>query len=279
MTPLEARTSEPPAAAPPDQSLAQAEQPVWSALLSNPDSSRDLIATVIDPLPQELPLEDRAFDQVYEERWQHRSSRYWSPVAVARRAASWFEERGGRRVLDVGSGAGKACIVGAMTTELEFVGIEQRAELVDVAQRAAKALGVDARASFIHGMIAGFDASTFDCMYLYNPFAENLYADETRIDDSVELSASRFLEDVHAVEGILSAAIVGTKVITYYGFGGRVPNSFAPIRTALMGDDSLRLWEKRREKSTGYYVDLGHTAVRFGHIEKEQPTYESVSGR
>lgn len=246
-------------------------------------STNDIAATLgtdaAPDLAQGLTLEDLAFDEVYEPRWRRCSPRFWTPVAVALRAASWFEERGGRRVLDIGSGAGKACIVGARTTALEFVGLEQRGELVDAAKRAATALGVASRVSFVHGAIGRFDAAPFDCMYLYNPFAENLYAEESRLDDSVELSEARFVEDIHTVERVLDAAAVGTKVITYFGFGGRIPNSFAPTRLAAVGEDCLRMWEKRREKCTGYYVDIGHTAVRFGRHAEECTLEDGASGR
>lgn len=236
-------------------------------------------AGLVDLLHRGIPIDDHTFDEVYEEPWRQRSARYWTPVAVALRASVWFEQAGGRRVLDIGSGAGKACIVGAMATSLDFVGVEHRGALVDVARRAAEALGQRARVTFVHDEIRRFDASPFDCMYLYNPFAENLYAPESCLDSTVELSESRFVEDIHAVERIFDSAPVGSKIITYFGFGGRIPNSFAPVRTAQMGDDSLRLWEKRRAKSTGYYVDIGHTAVRFGRIDPELPADEGVSGR
>ena len=220
---------------------------------------------------------DQAFDQIYEDRWRRASSCYWTPVAVAMRASAWFEEHGGRRVLDIGSGAGKACIVGALCSRLTFVGIEQREELVSVAQRAAVALGVADRASFVRGTIASFDTSPFDCIYLFNPFAENLFFEDLWLDDTVELSESRFRSDVRTVEQILDASPTGTKLVTYHGFGGRIPDGFAPMRSAAMGDDWLRLWEKQTRRRTGYYVETGDAFEHF-HDPDDGPEAD-VPGR
>ncbi len=78
------------------------------------------------------------FDHVYPDWVRSLSERHWTPVDVAERAAELLVTSAGVRVLDVGSGAGKFCIIGALTTEGKFCGIEQRAHLIDVAREAAR---------------------------------------------------------------------------------------------------------------------------------------------
>jgi hypothetical protein len=67
---------------------------------------------------------DLAFDALYERRIRELSPQHWTPVRIARRAAELLTLSGAKRILDVGSGVGKFCIVGALTTEAQFVGIE-----------------------------------------------------------------------------------------------------------------------------------------------------------
>src|SRR5690606_16770782 len=76
------------------------------------------------------------------------SRRHWTPVAVARRAAQLLTEGEPRRILDVGSGVGKFCIVGALTTRATFVGVERREKLVKEAKALVAALDVP-RVSFL----------------------------------------------------------------------------------------------------------------------------------
>jgi hypothetical protein len=46
--------------------------------------------------------EDSSFDATFPRYVRERSARYWTPVAVAARAAAIFREQGATRILDVG---------------------------------------------------------------------------------------------------------------------------------------------------------------------------------
>jgi len=228
-----------------------------------------------------ISIGDSRFDELFPPEWRPRSPRFWTPVAVALRAASWFKETGCHRVLDIGSGVGKMCLVGALATDVDFVGVEHREPLVEVACNAARRLGLEERVSFIHGSIEAVDASAFRAFYLYNPFGENLYSEIERLDSTVELSAERYARDTRNVERIFTSAPLGARIITYHGFDGRVPNSYAPERVARIGSDALRLWVKRRSTCTGHYVEMGTDGIRLGPAglcgDEDGPT--DVSGR
>src|SRR5258708_7840111 len=98
---------------------------------------------------------DGAFDAVYDDGIRALSEQHWTPVAVAERAARLLALAGARRILDVGAGAGKFCIVGALCTGAEFVGVERREGLVRVARRAASDLRAS-RATFVHAKVETF---------------------------------------------------------------------------------------------------------------------------
>ena len=82
-------------------------------------------------------LTDLEFDRVYPSWVRRLSDMHWTPVEVARRAAALLAVDPTTRVLDVGSGVGKFCLIGALTTRATFVGIEQRENLVTVARDTA----------------------------------------------------------------------------------------------------------------------------------------------
>jgi hypothetical protein len=43
----------------------------------------------------------------------------------------------------------------------------------------------------------------------------------------------------------------GTYLVTYNGFGGKVPDSFELLRAKPTGESLLRLWRKSRVRSRG----------------------------
>jgi SAM-dependent methyltransferase len=186
---------------------------------------------------------DRDLDEVFPLDARRSSKVHWTPVAVAAQAARLLADRPGVTILDVGSGVGKFCLVAAATVRARIRGIEQRAHLVDIARCAAAKLEVNVE--FIHGTIASQDPRQVDGIYLFNPFAENLSPTRDRIDNSVELSPERFRRDVDATEQFLRGARVGTRVVTYCGFGGTMPDDYVMELREWHGSN-LELWVKRR---------------------------------
>jgi SAM-dependent methyltransferase len=200
------------------------------------------------PLVQRLRagnVPDPDFDDIYPTEIRALSAMFWTPVSIARRATELLVDSHSARVLDVGSGVGKFCVVGAAVTGAAFVGVEHRARLVQVARTSAHHLGV-AGASFLHGPFDGLDITTFDAVYLFNPFDESPGGDETRIDNTVDLSPVRLLADITRAETFLGRACAGTRVVTYCGFGGYMPTTYRHVlRERCHTGGRLDLWEKR----------------------------------
>jgi len=190
------------------------------------------------------------------------SVRYWTQVGVAVRVARWLRSRGVCSVLDVGSGAGKFCVVGALGTGLSFTGVEQRGYLVDCARSLAARFCVSGRARFVHGDLDAVDCQLFDALYFYNPFGENVAPPAARLDETAELGRGRFDRDVATAQGVLSRMPVGAYLATYNGYGGRVPDSFDLEHAKVAGRSLLRLWRKARdEEAGGYWLELEETTT------------------
>ena len=188
-------------------------------------------------------VEDDRFDQIFPSRVRKLSSLYWTPVAVAVHAAKLLVRRPGTRVLDIGCGPGKFCLVAAAITNGHFTGIEQRAYLVKAAKDAALKERLK-NVEIIHGNVTDLSFSNYDAFYLYNPFAENMFRTQS-IDKCVPLSADLYIKYVKYVAAELCAKPFGTVVVTYAGSALEVPSCY-DCELSAFGRD-LKLWVKARD--------------------------------
>ena len=209
------------------------------------------------------PVSNALFDTILPEKVRQFSRMHWTPVEVAIRAAELLAPDPRARVLDVGSGAGKFCMIGALTTEGTFTGVERRSSLVEVAQKTVEALGVP-RVSFTHENMADLDWSHYDSFYLFNPFYEHIKP-MSRIDQHVLLGEAHFMQYVKIVEGKLARLRLGARVVTYHGFGGFFPPNFRRVIKEPQGNDFLELWVSgldERIQSAGITPSLVETRHR-----------------
>ncbi|HEY4180351.1 MAG TPA: methyltransferase domain-containing protein [Kofleriaceae bacterium] len=190
--------------------------------------------------------EDSLFDRQLPRSLQLKAECHFTPLEVARRAARLLAPRRNTTVLDVGSGAGKFCIEAArVVPTARFVGIEWRRPLVKIAAHLARAAAVS-NVEFIHGDALDLDWSEYDAFYLYNPFAEQACREPFVIDTSIALDPRNFGLYVKTVSKRLADARPGTRVVTYHGFGGPLPEAYRLDHWEDVGSGPLELWIKRR---------------------------------
>lgn len=176
-----------------------------------------------------LDVTDREFDRIFPKSAQKVARALFTPVAVARRAAELLVPRPGARVLDVGSGAGKFCFVGALATRGVFTGVELDDELVTVAKTLAREHAVP-RVSFKTGDALAVDWSGYDGVYLYNPFSA--------------ATEARFVEQVAATVAKLQTLKPGARVAVLNGFGGELPD-WDPVAEEKVGALTLDVRARR----------------------------------
>jgi predicted RNA methylase len=167
---------------------------------------------------------------------------------VAKRAAEWLDDLGVKTVVDIGSGAGKFCVAAALVGHSRFTGLEQRPSLVAAARALTRVFGLHHRVSFVEGALGVVATPSADAYYLYNPFGRYVFASTRDEDASVEISEASCARDIAAVEQLLRRAPTGTYVLTYNGFGGRVPADYKQIRVDRTLPNELRLWRKQHIK-------------------------------
>lgn len=187
-------------------------------------------------------LSDAQFDALYPTWVQDLSETFWTPVAVARRAAELLITHPGARLLDVGSGAGKFCLVAGSRGEGIIHGIEQRLELVTLSRQIAA--DFDLKLEFLHGNMLDLDWDGYDGIYLYNPFSEQTSGPWCQIDDTLSYSKETQGRYVQGVVGKLDGTRPGTRVATYFGFGGALPKSFRKIAYEHHDKGPLEVWVK-----------------------------------
>jgi hypothetical protein len=193
---------------------------------------------------------DRAFDDLVQPELRHLSKVHWTPVDVAVRAAALLCPRPDTRVLDIGAGVGKLCMVGALSELGSWCGIEQHATLVHAAERLAVRLGVERRTTFLHGDAFAVDWCEFDALYLYNPF--ELASSPTGAPPG---SADLHHAGAQAARARERLATLrrGTRVVTLHGFGDVMPPGYALLyhERIPVHDLDLVLWVRASDRGAG----------------------------
>lgn len=184
-------------------------------------------------------ISDKEFDDNFTGDMERHSARHWTPATIAKRAAKFLVNRPGVRVLDIGSGAGKFCIIGAACNDGLFIGVEQREKLCLLAVKTGLRYQLN-NVRFINANITDIDFSKYDAFFFYNAFHENIEPDDA-IDATVDLNEGLYQLYTEQLTQKLFAMPKGTRLVTYWG-------NWEPQGYELVyrnGNDALRFWEKR----------------------------------
>ncbi|WP_449397566.1 methyltransferase domain-containing protein [Chryseobacterium wanjuense] len=119
---------------------------------------------IFKQLRQNKDVKDSVFDQIYPPHVKVVAERHWTPVAIAKKAAEYLAEKPGRKVLDIGAGAGKFCLVGAVSTNGFFYGVEQRASLTRISRKIAKKNNI-INVEFINSNINEVSFADYEAFY------------------------------------------------------------------------------------------------------------------
>ena len=195
---------------------------------------------ILELLRLGIDVTDEDFNAIYPENIITLAQKHWTPMPVAKLASEFLTARSGAKVLDIGSGAGKFCLIGAASTRGHFTGIEHRGSLVELSRSLSKSHGVH-NAKFIHVNITTVPFKDYNAFYFYNAFFENIDR-KHKIDDTVELDAIYYHKYSTYVTEQFSALPVGALIATYCSSMGIVPSSFRLIDSLY--DGKLNLWEK-----------------------------------
>ncbi len=185
-------------------------------------------------------VDDLDFDRIYPQTIRMAAEIHFTPVEVSKIAARFLVGKPGTKVLDIGSGAGKFCMVGAVCTEGHFTGVEQRESLCALADDLARRYRLN-NVSFIHANITEIGFKAYDAFFLFNPFYENVCMSGV-LDDDTALARHLYTDYSLYVKGQLDAMPIGTKLATYFSYLDEIPASYA--LQFVLSEGKLKLWEK-----------------------------------
>ncbi|HZI68200.1 MAG TPA: methyltransferase domain-containing protein [Hanamia sp.] len=184
---------------------------------------------------------DLIFNSLYPKPVQEVAEKHWTPIAVAKKSAAFLATSHDVKVLDIGSGAGKFCLVAAREHPLtQFFGVEQRSNLVQLSTELAQVLALE-NVTFLCENICNVDFDEFDNFYFYNSFYENVPGTQ-KIDSSIKYSEDLYNYYNRYLYRQLKKRPSGTRLVTYHSFGIEVPSDYEVVHTDY--NEFLKFWVK-----------------------------------
>ena len=184
---------------------------------------------------------DLVFNSLYPKPIQEVAEKHWTPINVAKKAAAFLATSEDVKVLDIGSGSGKFCLVAAHGHPLTtFYGVEQRQNLVDLSTELAKELELE-NLTFICDNICNIDFEKYDHFYFYNSFYENVPGTQ-KIDSSIKYSEDLYDYYNRYLYKQLKKRPAGTRLVTYHSFGIEIPSGYEVVNTDY--NEFLKFWVK-----------------------------------
>ncbi len=186
-------------------------------------------------------ISDELFNSLYPEHISEVAARHWTPLEVAKKAASFLSTHEGAKVLDIGSGAGKFCLIAAHChPEVQFTGVEQRSYLVDLCKELKGKLHLS-NVNFINENIKETDLSVYDHFYFYNSFYENIPGTQ-KIDYQVEYAERLYDYYNQILYRKLNETPINTRLVTYHSLEKEIPPGFIVVNSDYF--DLLKYWQK-----------------------------------
>lgn len=158
------------------------------------------------------------------------SDRHWSSESAIIAANEFLCHKKNTRILDIGSGVGKFCILGALKyPHSTFIGVEKRNKLVEVSNQQKIRFNVS-NCQFTNADIRTIDFSDYSGFYFFNSFLE--YIDSSaKIDSDSYLSREEYIELNSYLFSELSKTKPGTRIVTFHCTNPIIPESFRLVAT------------------------------------------------
>ncbi len=196
----------------------------------------DIVFTAINMILQS----DESFNLLYPDSLQDIADTHFTPIEVSKIASAYLSENAQTKILDIGSGAGKFCIIGSTHTNGRYTGIEQRASLHQIASDMLSDRAIP-NLNFIHGNVTDHRFTDYDAFYCFNPFYENI-CPPGKMNDEVEINTDFY--DLYSVyvKDQLDSMPIGTRLVTYFSYLHEVPDTYQLMDSQF--DDKLKMWKK-----------------------------------
>ena len=187
---------------------------------------------------------DEVFDLIYPNTLKETIEFHFTPIEVVLMAARFLSTTPDSSVMDIGSGAGKFCLIAASAYPARYTGIEIRSNMVALANQIKSDYFIPefSTAHFIQSNIVEVDFKPYQSFYHFNAFYE--HKDPSGIiDTSIALDKTLYKKYSEYVKSQLAKKPKGTKLATYFSYGDEVPENYKIVEKAI--DGKLLLWVKK----------------------------------
>jgi SAM-dependent methyltransferase len=199
---------------------------------------------IIEKLKVAKILSDEEFDLIYPKEIQSLSERHWTPVSIIKIVTDFLCLGQGLKVLDIGSGVGKFCLVGAsLKPKCEFYGVEFRKSFVTLSNRLKDTYRIK-NVHFLNKDILEMNFNDFDSIYFYNSFQERI-DDTASIDNYSEISYELYKEYTKYLFFQFQNMPMGTRLATYHTADFYIPEGYKLVEKSF--DNKLKLYIKSNE--------------------------------
>jgi hypothetical protein len=177
-----------------------------------------------------FPLDDH-FDRFYPALSTELSAQHFSSFYTCKQVLDFFGSDESLNVLDIGSGIGKFCFLGALLTKSNFTGIELRESLHKWAEHVRSVAQMN-QIQFLNGDVKDLNFQAYNCFYLFNPFME--YKDGKRkIDATISTERGAYTDLLSSLFNKLEALPSGIKLATYHVGMDLIPTTYQLVDRKL----------------------------------------------
>jgi tRNA1(Val) A37 N6-methylase TrmN6 len=123
-----------------------------------------------------IPIQNRSdekFNVIVRKELRFLSKVHWTPVDVIDQCVKWLPGKQSLKVLDIGSGIGKFCILASQISPHCFTGVELREDSHLEAVRLQSLLKLE-NVNFLNSNVDQIAFEDYDVFYLFNPFYEQI---------------------------------------------------------------------------------------------------------
>ena len=123
---------------------------------------------ILEKLRIQKIISDDEFDAIFPFEIRELSERHWTSVFVAKISSDYLCNQKPVKVLDIGSGAGKFCFVGAtLHPTSEFHGVDIRQNFITISNTLKEQHAIP-NVSFFQQDVLQMDFSGYDAIYFFN---------------------------------------------------------------------------------------------------------------
>lgn len=219
---------------------------------------------VFTQLKEDRNIPDKEFDQIFPPKIRSLSSRHWTPVLVAKIAGNFLCQDDHQKIIDIGSGVGKFCLVaGSLYPNCTFHGVDIRDSFIKLSNKIKTKHSI-ANVDFDCCDILETDLKEYDGIYFFNSFQEKI-DDSSVMDEESAISHELFnVYTQHLYQKFLQMP-VGTRLVTYHTAEFCVPENYKMVETHLMGN--VKCYIKTKSKKADPIIDddmIKHHILIYG---------------